>query len=64
MDGRGGSLLGKRAAPENAEGGSGTASPQPDPLGFSQPVGAQDIGGLPPHSGLTAYQQPSSRAKV
>jgi hypothetical protein len=64
MDHRGSSLLGKRTAPEDDEGRGGQTNPLSDTLGFSQPVGAQDVGGLPPHRGFEAPQRPSPGAKV
>jgi hypothetical protein len=64
MDHRGGSLLEIRAASEDDEGGGGKTNSLTDTLGVRQPIGAQDIGGLPSHCGFEAHQRPSPGAQV
>jgi hypothetical protein len=60
----GSSILGKRAAPENAGGGSGALNLATDSVGLSLQAGAQNIGRLPPPSGPPSTERPLARTEV
>jgi hypothetical protein len=64
MEYRGGSILGKRAAPEDVGGGSGAINIAPDTLGFSLQVGAQEFRGLSPLGGPQAHQRPLASTEM
>jgi hypothetical protein len=51
MEPRGGSILGKRVAPEDDERGGNPPSAGAHPLGLGEQTGAEDLGGLQAYSG-------------